>query len=385
MKIGILTQPLHNNYGGLLQNYALQTVLKNMGHEVWTVDRSIAIPAYLKWASVAKRFILHLSNKHVKVRVWMNKKERDAISVNTRQFINQYIRTTEKVLTTSQLEKIDKAYKFDAYVVGSDQVWRPAYSPNIYDFFLGFVKHENLKRIAYSASFGVDEWEFSEKQTQVCAELAKKFDAISVRENMGIKLCSNYLDMNAIQVLDPTLLLNTSDYLELVKIKKTHKSKGKMFVYILDKDKEKENLVSLLSDITKLESFETMPEINATKHFSKIKNIDLNKCVYPPVEQWVRSFLDAEFIVTDSFHGTVFSILFEKPFIVIGNKERGLSRFNSLLELFGLEDRLVFENDYKNISSLIEKKINYSSVVHILNSKRKEGLNFLQRNLSVNS
>ena len=101
----------------------------------------------------------------------------------------------------------DEQFHFDAFVVGSDQVWRPRYNAYIPNLFLDFTEGMSVKRIAYAASFGTDQWEFSAEQTTISSFLAKKFDIVSVREASGIQLCKQNLGVDAIQVLDPSLLL----------------------------------------------------------------------------------------------------------------------------------------------------------------------------------
>src|SRR5690606_24691445 len=129
---------------------------------------------------------------------------------------------------------------FCAYVVGSDQCWRPLYSPKISNYFLDFAENEkDIKRIGYAVSFGVSEWEFDKKNTERCALLAKKFDAISVREDSGIKLVKDYFDKDAVHVLDPTMLLQKEQYVKIASDEKQTKSPGNLKVYILDKTPEK--------------------------------------------------------------------------------------------------------------------------------------------------
>lgn len=119
--------------------------------------------------------------------------------------------------STSSLRKYFKKNRYDAVIVGSDQTWRPKYSPNIYDFYLDFIsKDKRIKRIAYASSFGVDDWEYSAEETKKCAKLSKLFDGISVREQSGIDLCKDHLGVDSELALDPTLLLNKDDYVTLI-------------------------------------------------------------------------------------------------------------------------------------------------------------------------
>ncbi|HPW65516.1 MAG TPA: polysaccharide pyruvyl transferase family protein [Salinivirgaceae bacterium] len=381
MKIGILTQPLGTNYGGILQNYALQTVLKRMGHEVWTVNRDIKRPAYIKYGSLIKRCIMRLLGKDIKVRVWMNKRESKMVSANIQQFIIDYIHTTKKIYSTNNLKKTNKKYLFDAYVVGSDQVWRPKYSPNIYNFFLDFIKKEKVKRIAFSASFGVDQWDFDKVQTKKCSDLAKKFDAVSVRENTGIKLCSDYLGVSAVHTLDPTMLLDRNDYIKLIKARELTDSNEDMLVYFLDKNKEKEKFVQHFSKENELKYFEIMPKTKTEINFKKTKKIDLNKLVHPPVERWLGAFQNAKFVITDSFHGAVFSIIFNKPFFVFSNARRGNARMVSLLNTFELNERLITEKTDFTTSNL-KSEIDWDSVNKKLIIEKEKSLNFLKEFLS---
>src|SRR5690554_1564864 len=174
MKIGILTQPLHYNYGGLIQAYALQKVLKDMGHEVYTVDLPFRKTFYKKLRRMGSRLFhkyllgkkeLHVFNNQPK------NKEQKVIEQHTRKFINENITLTEHISLVEKINRLKK-YKFNAYIVGSDQVWRPMYSPGLSTFFLDFTKNgNNIKRIAYAASFGTDKWEMNTTQTKKNAKL----------------------------------------------------------------------------------------------------------------------------------------------------------------------------------------------------------------------
>lgn len=329
MKIGILTQPLHNNYGGLLQAYALQHFLLKQGHNVFTIDFNDEKEQQIKINQLIrdgiKKYILKRPSP-------LTKKEKLRISQHTSHFIAEYIRKTQYISDLDEFSYL-KQYQFDAYIVGSDQVWRPLYSPGMPAFFLNFLKDDdnNTKRIAYAASFGVEHCnEFSKEELQDYSRLAQKFNAIGVREDSAIALCTKYLSVDAELVLDPTLLLDKSEYIKLINNSITTPSNGNTMTYILDKSDEKSQIIDLVSKHYKAELYSIMPHDDG---------------VYPPVTQWLRGFLDANFIVTDSFHGVVFSIIFNKQFIAIGNKSRGLARFLSILKLFNLEDRLVFSID----------------------------------------
>ncbi len=154
------------------------------------------------------------------------------------------------------------------------------------------------------------------------------------------------------------------------------KRPGNLFVYILDKNENKSAIVDSVADQFKLDPFSVMPKSS----FSEPGRKDINDCVFPRVEEWIRGFIDAEFVITDSFHGTVFSIIFNKPFISIDNKSRGLTRFESLLKLFQLEDRLVFSSEAFNYDSFEE--IDWQKANTILKQERERSMQFLKNYLS---
>jgi len=374
MKIAILTQPLHNNYGGLLQAYALQKVLRGMGHDVWTVDIQFkrSLTGRLKGliGRVIRRFILQ---QHIQAQP--NENEKKIIAQHTSRFVKENIKTTERISSVRQIHQLKKS-GFDAYIVGSDQVWRPCYSP-VSTFFLDFLNvNEKVKRIAYAASFGVDNWEYSPKLTERCKKLAPQFDAILVREDSGVSLCNEYLGVDATHVLDPTLLLGKEDYIALIEKDQTPAKPNSLMVYVLDQTPEKTKIIEKVRNQLGLEINSVMPK----KSYNKESRETITDCIYPPVTQWLRGFMDAEFVVTDSFHGTAFSIIFNKPFIVIGNESRGMSRFISLLKKFKVEDRLILPT--RLTEELITNPIDWDEINTILHKEKSTGAQFLEMNLN---
>ena len=346
MKIGILTQPLHNNYGGLLQNYALQQVLKGMGHEVETIDYgSRFVSSIHKYLSVIKANMLHFlfPSRYKKPTYSPNASEISIIRQHTDYFINKYISRTKVLHTSKEFEDIANTNKYDAYVVGSDQCWRPRYNGSfLLEMFLCFAENQsNIKRIAYAASFGTDEWEFSPEMTKLCSNLAKKFDLITAREASGVELCRKYLGVDATHVLDPTMLLDKEDYIKLIENENEPQSAGNLFYYILDPSEEKKTLIDDVAIKNGLKPFTVMPKYQAENRTREDIKKRIKDCVFPSVTSWLHAFMDAEMVIVDSFHGAVFSIIFNKPFWLIANAERGNARFDSLLGLFGLEDRMI--------------------------------------------
>lgn len=364
MKIGILTQPLGTNYGGLLQAFALQKVLSDKGHDVTIIQREKNSTFY----KVLRKMKALICKNYV----YMSSNTIHYISQKVDKFINNNIpNRTKKVNSTKALIHEIYKYKFDAYVVGSDQVWRPSYSPNIYNYYLDFVEEKTVKKIAYAASFGVEQWEYTLKQTKRCAELANSFDLISVREDSGVDLCHNYLDVDALHVLDPTMLLQKNDYIDIIRQEyKEWEDKScfnnNLFCYFLDSTIEKETLAIKLANVYSLTLLFSMPK--------KYKGKNLNdENIYPSVSFWLSCFVKSSYVLTDSFHGCVFSIIFNKPFWVILNPNRGNSRFTSLLKLFGLENRIV--KDFDTIKW--DSNISWNMVNERLSILRKRSLDFI--------
>lgn len=377
MKIGILTLPLHTNYGGILQAYALQQVLQGMGHEAMVLDEEKQFHFSLK-----RRIEMYVKGKVKRLLQGKNaiiyspeyyKQLWAARTRYTGQFVSEHIvrRVVKDVSEISEGE-------FDAFVVGSDQIWRARYAqpfPGVGNAFLLFSKGWDIKRISYAASFGTDNWEYNKSDTVNCSMMAQAFDAISVREASGIMLCREYLGVDAQQNIDPTLLLDADDYVKLVK-RNTPQSPGTLMCYALDQGKEVEDIVSCIAKEKMLTPFYANSQ-------TENHRLTLEERVQPPVEQWLQGFRDAEFVVTDSFHACIFSILYRKPFVVIGNKCRGVTRFESLLQIFGLEGRLVSSyEDYKQKAEELLQPIDYEPVYRILAEKRGEAIKFLEEALS---
>ena len=377
MRIGILTLPLHTNYGGILQAYALQTVMERMGHEVVVANkREISTNALYKTPFIVLHRIWNKCIRKQNVQLFPEYYEQCIFPV-TRKKVNDFI---EKYIHLVQIRCYAQYFKsnpVDAIVVGSDQVWRPCYVDSLEDYFIGFDTKSKFRRIAYAASFGVDKWEFDKVQTSRCSELLKRFDAISVRENSGVLLCKQYLDREALHVLDPTMLLKRTDYLKIIETQnKSRKDRG-MFCYVLDESERKSQIIALAA------SFLNQPPffVKAEKETS-IKNFLVHKseCVVPGVDEWIQSFENAGIVLTDSFHGCVFSIIFHKPFWVVINPQRGSARFSSLLSILHLEDRVISIDDKQNIDW--SKPINWSEVDNHWENMRRTSLEFLTNSLS---
>ncbi len=378
MKIGILTQPLQFNYGGLLQAYALQKTLKKMGHEVWIINR---IPEYQQgkvYRRLSKvKYFLYLCSELFLLRKTLTEvmdmwKVRNLPYLT---FVEEYLKPKSPLLDNDEkLLKFVCKKGFQAYVVGSDQVWRPSYSPNIYNYFLDFADNNSIK-CAYAASFGTDDWEFTLEETNICKHLLARFNKVSVRERSGIEMCAKYLEHKKVEwVLDPTMLLTVKDYSQLTEdAHLPNKREAHIVSYILDETSSKKKILDIVQSLLGKEVYNAkngIPFCNESYFAGKAS-----------VEEWLYGFQYAEFAVIDSFHGCVFSILYHVPFIVIANKERGMSRFESLLSVFGLEDRLVDENfDGTELQEM--QSIDWKNVDFHLASFREASFAFLSKALS---
>lgn len=364
MKIAILTQPLGHNYGGILQNYALQQVLINLGHEPITLEKDYR--QHISLLQLVLGFPKRIITKYIL-------KKREYILSEKKN--NEKIKQSRKQLYPFVYNRIKHSYvkdynsikfeKYKSFIVGSDQVWRPRYNKELLDsMYLSFIPQNiNVKKIAYGASFGTSKWEYNEEQTSQCKDLIKNFDAISTREIDGVGLCHRFLNRDdALNVLDPTLLLEKEDYLKFCKDIPTTKD-DILFAYILDVDDDSK---SILENIAKEKGL-------------TLKLVSADESCSLTVEEWIAMFRDTKMVITDSFHGTIFSIIFNKEFYSISNQSRGGSRFESLLSQFNLSNRLY--NSILNIETSHDI-VNWVDVESIKLLKQKDSIGFLIKNLS---
>ncbi len=379
MKIGVLSFEQHANYGGILQSYALQTTLEKMGHHVLVFNRpiryrkcSLGVSCLKIFKQVIKKYILFRPNTHI----FADKYEYQYQLINTK-YTAQFVRQHSHTYYVEKLSDIKN--EFDAIIVGSDQIWRMEYFKNSWhdrraaDAFLAFTDGWEIKRIAYAASFGQSTSDISKEELEDCRRHIKLFDAVSVREESGIRICRDILGWkDAKWVLDPTMLLSTKEYMSLIPSGKIQSSVSKPFLmsYVLDDNSTTDALIHTICQSKFLieSRFKTYERRDAL----------LDDCTRRPVEEFLLSIAQASYVLTDSFHACVFSILFHRPFTVIANKDRGVDRFLSLLKTFGLENRMIFSTEeYRPLPD-----INYKRVDDILEKKRQEAFEFLRSSLN---
>lgn len=372
----ILPHPIVNNYGGLLQAFALQQVLSKIGvknqvinyfSRKWGIQQA-SENFRSKCRGIINLFKIILLARPIALPGMFSPLIFRAVKRRFMRMWNLDLRRTE----------LDGTKKSNiAYIVGSDQVWRCIYARNIESapfFFLNFATLEQRQRsIAYAASFGSDEWEGTPEETAECARLLRDFKVVSVREHSGIRICRDVFGVKAVQMPDPTLLLEQEDYNRLIRRWRTKSTKTPfMAVYLLDETAEKTELVQGLSQCTGLYPQHLMPHPGAEKLMDRLPL---------SIPQWLRFIRDSECVLTDSFHGCVFSIIFNKPFICLGNENRGSARFDSLLGTFGLRDRLVTNYDKDAILQLLNTPIDWESVNEIRHSEQKRAIEFLEEHL----
>ena len=377
MNIAIITLPLHTNYGGLLQAYALKHKLEQQGHKVDVIDLKDKMPAPkgLKAPFIyLRRMALAIFKGTEVFREKRYARELPVVAANTSKFVDEYISPR----MVNEYKDIKKG-EYDAFVVGSDQVWRPLYFRNIEDAFLRFAEGWDVKRIAYAASFGTDRLEYEYTQLEACGKLLEQFDAVSVREDSAVQMCEEWLDYEgAVHVADPVMLLDASELAELVKRageSEGHPAAGRILTYILDPSKEKSAAVDFISRVSSAQVYDA--SVNPYT-----RELPLNERVVPSVEKWIAGFAEADFVVTDSFHGCVLSILLHKKFLAVGNSRRGMARLSSLLNMFGLEGRLVHGIDPEDDGEYFLSDIDWEAVEEKLKAFREHSEKFLVDALS---
>lgn len=322
-KVGIVTLHLNKNIGGCLQAYALQKTISKFGYdsEVLTWNDNNLMSSHLPFV-----------DSHIKCR-----------------FLDQYKKH-------SAIKESD----YDIFVVGSDQIWRREF--DIGDHKNNYIKYPFLEftegwtktRFSYAASVGVCDkrWEYTEDDNKKLTKILNNYNAVSVRESKSVADFKDRLDIEAKWNVDPTMLLSKDEYLELADNDK--KTEG-IFSYILDKSSDKSNFINNIS--SKL----SLPITTSSNN----------------VSDWLAHFRDCKLVITDSFHGCIFSIIFNKPFIYFKNNFRGLDRFNTLEEKFNISDRCINEGFKWDNSLLSTPDIDYSEYI-------QDSLSYIETNLKAN-
>lgn len=369
MKIGIITLNGFFNYGNRLQNYALQQFLRRIMPEVkvetiWYTEDNYQVNKAIIDLKVLRRYIF---NRH-------GFRE----NINTGQYINEYFRQynikkfSDKYIQTRLDYKIksDLNDKYDYFIVGSDQIWNPCFI-DCRNEFLQFA--EKYKRIAYSASIGLSNIsDIPKKKINEFKNGILGMNYISVREEAGAKIIKELTGIDVPVFVDPTLLLTKEDWSSIITRPVWYKD-------------EKYILLFFLSDIPDKVK-KVVEKIAVENNFKIINLMDKSNIDYyaSSPDEFLYLIKNASLVYTDSFHGTVFSIIMEVPFVNCPRENIGMnmdSRIDTLLKLFELNDRKVSrKNDYEMDNPL---KIDYGEVKVVLNRERERSKKYLMEALNI--
>ncbi len=363
-KIDVITLHRIVNYGSVLQAYATQYILEKLGHEVEFIDY---YPERMHMLGMLKR--IKNKSERLKKNIFFRMAARIVMFPSYirrftvfKNFIKKHLNLTNKVYKTEEeLEKdIPEA---DIYCTGSDQVWNTGWNEKIDDvFFLKFVP-ENKRCIAYSASFGKSKLENWEKEETKA--LLQKYSHIAMREKSGVEILENLGIENGIHVLDPTLLLNKEEWKPLISQK--YENKKYIFMYNINRNKKLDSYAKELAKRKK------MPLIYVSYNYHECFKYGHLKC-NPKVEDFLSLIANAEYVLTDSFHCTAYSINFNKN-LLVAYPEKFSTRLASIVELTGLTNRVI--RDYNDFS-ICEKEIDYEYANKILNEERKKSIDYLK-------
>lgn len=342
MKVGVVTFHNAHNYGATLQTWALQKTLKKLDAEPCVVHYHPDIIDHLyevpKLDTAAKRW-KYLSKKSERVR-------RRKIKIKYhryRAFLNQNLTMAGDYRTWEELKNNPPG--LDCYIVGSDQVWNPDHTGGFDPAYILDFAEERAKKIAYAASVGRER--FPAQYREQYKSAIQKFDAVSVREPSAAAEVSEAFGREVPVVLDPTLLLERAEYDE-IKVPSERKEKY-ILVYMMETNKKLVRLANRLSVVTGL------PIIQRRQ--GKVFRNELPSFFTEHPGEFLGEIEKAEYVVTNSFHGTVFSIIYERPFISMLHSETG-SRTSDLLMELGMEKHLLMDGkDFKSMGQFtIEDK-----------------------------
>lgn len=369
MKVALVAFRYGPSHGSILQTFALTRVLESMGHQVTIIDRQRPI----KWHDVDncfRRVARSIIKGKCSVADFYLGSFPKSMMDNLNVFIDEQLRLQTISFSSERELKRIGAGDYDAYIVGSDQTWRPKYVYDVYNYFLDFVPvNRMVKRVAYAPSFGTKEWEYTQEQESKSRKLLSVFNGVSVREDDGVILCKKHFSVDAKHVLDPTMLLKGADYLQFVK---EHTGENYIGYNFLDLSPEKMAMVEMMSKSLGLASRQLISMGDESRsHKERIA---------PSINDWLSGIYNSQFVLVDSFHATVFCILFHKNFVTIGNVQRGLSRFTSLLKMVGLENRLVTsDSDLSKLMTI--PSIDWNRVEEKVSIMRESSIDFLKTSL----
>lgn len=352
-KIKILTFHRAVNYGALLQTYALYQSVKKYNEEVEILDyRCPNIENYYYRIFAKEKTVQEILKSILFVRKQRKRNQK------FEKFREKYL----KLADASVLERVEA--ETDRFLVGSDQVWNYGCTGGDTTYLLDFVK-EKKKKYSYAVSFG--KMTRSEEEKMKLLEYLKNFECFSMREEKGRKWIATHLGKESRLDLDPTLLLSCEEW---KKISVVPKEKNYILIYSVNLP---DKILEIGRRIAKEMGKKLIVITLNNKYYAKKTEKNESEA---SIEEFLGWFLMADFIITNSFHGTVFSILFEKEFFTLENEKTGLdnSRLQTLLERTGLLERLkkeIRETDF-------QKKIDYKTVKTKQKEMRQDSLSYLK-------
>lgn len=339
------------NYGSILTYYALYCVINQMGYDALMINKPEFIwrPLYVAPDTIANKFIskhCNISNLH---------------KYNEFPILNNHC---------------------DSFIVGSDVVWNYEIcgreAGNF--FFLDFVDNTK-KKISYASSFG-GEYNVPEKERYMNQKFLQDFDAVSVRENNAENICQNKLGVKAKQVLDPVFLCDYTRFVEVANEALLDIKTPYIMTYILGGNDLQRNIILNISE--KLNITTLINVVNPNNPQRVIDNLKLDAAKQPTVEEWLWYMKNTDFFIGDSFHGLCFAIIFRKQFIIAISKNMpSKDRFLTLLQICGLEDRLIYIEDNENKDYLLNQVIDYDFVYERLAPYKEESYKWLKKQLET--
>ena len=349
MKISLLTIWHEKNYGAEMQAYATVKILQQLGHDVKMID-------------------FRLSDSRPKtLKLWVIKCissfSRESYKFN--QFWKSHIPTTQRYSSIKKLK--ENPPQADMYLVGSDQVWNPGITKIAAPIYFLDFGDKSILRMSYASSFGVSEFDSNPQLLGLIEDNLKKFKAISCRESTGVEFLENRFNLKATNVLDPTLLFD--GYPELIG---NHEQKQTLVYYPLSPFLELEEFCKENAKKLGLEYLNT----NNKKFL--IRNIVWNR---QGIEEWIRNIAEASLVVTPSFHGLAFSLIYRRQFIIIANGTKVSTRITSILAKLGLSDRYFTNVEDAKASNIWESIIDYSIIDKKLSEMRKNSITYLHDSL----
>ena len=344
MKIALLTIWHEKNYGAELQAYATIRALQQLGHEVELIDIRLSD--------------CHRPNLNGRIGNWVSYFGPANRKFNC--FWSKFFPTTRRYHSVNELK--ENPPQADVYMVGSDQVWNPDLTGDFAKMFFLDFGSDTVRRVSYASSFGTDTWNAT-YLTKDVKRLLDRFNSLSCREESGIGLLKDVFGVQATMTVDPTLLFD--HYQELTG---ELAPKNTLVYYPLTSDLE---LTSFAKYVASNLGLDLVNNMQSSFVFGKITWDRVG------IEDWVRNIAEAQFVITRSFHGLVFSILYRKPFAIIVNRNNRATRILNLLEQLGLEERYYNSIDICYESHPWSVPIDYDAVHARLKSLRQSSFKYL--------